>query len=67
MEVLKTNAKLKGFGNTTRFEFSNGSKIYINNKGWTVTVPNIKKGITINWSEIQVAIEETIALGYFKK
>jgi len=75
--------KSKRFGKISRMELPDKSRIYISKKGWTLRTPkmNIKKlqkiinrikidkyeCITIPFSEINLAINETIKQGYVIK
>ena len=55
--------RTKKYGMISRIELPNKSKIYITKKGWNLVTP---KGVEINipYSEINLAIDETIAQGY---
>lgn len=68
MEETSKSKELKAFGKFTRFVFENGSKIYVHKKGWTIAHPKyMNKDLTLNWGEINLAIEETKRLGYTTK
>ena len=55
--------EVEEFGKISRIEMPDKSKIYISKKGWYLVTPD---GIEINipYSEINLAIKETIAQGY---
>lgn len=55
------------FGMMGKLTFGNGSNIYIFNKGWHLKYPDDKTGLTIPWSEINLAIEKSLELGYKNK
>lgn len=55
------------FGMMGKLTFDNKSSIYIFKDGWHLKHPDDKKGMTIPWSEINIAVENSIKLGYVHK
>lgn len=53
----------KEFGKISKIELPNKSRIYISKKGWNLVTPDGKE-VNIPYSEINLAIKETVAQGY---
>ena len=64
IESLETH---KEHGFMSKMTFDNGSNIYIHKKGWTISHPEMEKDINLSWSEINIAIKQSIKNGYAKK
>ena len=66
VEIDRGQKTSKMFGKMSRITFPDKSKIYITKLGWTLVTP---KGIEIRipFSEINVAIRETLKQGYVIK
>jgi hypothetical protein len=52
------------YGKISKLEMPNKSKIYVTKKGWTLVTPD-KKEVLLPYVEINAAIQETIAQGYY--
>ena len=65
-KLTRALEKSDEYGLISRIELPNKSKIYITKKGWNLVTPN---GTEINmpYSEINLAIQETIKQGYVVK
>ena len=75
VKIQRTLEAHKTFGKISTLEFPNKSKIYIHKKGWTLNLPKTKKimklvekkksiEMSLTWSEINLAIRESILAGY---
>ena len=75
--LQRSKTKYIKFGKITKITFPDESKLYVTKKGWTLVAPeksfkkNIKKAnkwrkieLLIPYSEINIAIRESIIAGY---
>jgi hypothetical protein len=63
VEITRVLKPMKKFGLVTRFIMPNKSKIYVSKKGWNLVTKD-KHETQMSWSEINLAIVESIKLGY---
>ena len=52
------------FGMMGKLTFDNKSKIYIFEKGWHISHPDVDGGFTLTWAEINLAVDNSLKLGY---
>lgn len=77
VKILRSEKEMKGYGKVSKITFPDNSKIFISKQGWTLVASDktFKKNIlkakkwgkielTIPYSEINMAIQETIKVGY---
>ncbi len=63
VKVTRGTEKTSKYGRITRIQMPDKSKIYISKKGWNLVTPDGKE-ISMPFSEINVAIQETMIAGY---
>ena len=77
VKISRSEKKIKYYGKVSRITFPDRSQIYITKRGWTIATDKrkIKRDImkmikwgrielTIPYSELNVAIRETVIAGY---
>jgi len=77
IKILRSEKEYEEYGKISKITFPDNSKIFISKKGWTLVLANkdYKKNMakarkfrkiemTMPYSEINVAIQETIKAGY---
>ena len=80
VKILRSEKEVKGYGKVSKITFPDNSKIFVSKQGWTLVAPdksfkkNMKKAkkwgkieLLIPYSEINMAIQETLIAGYKEK